>query len=90
MTSQTFSIADRASQILKRRAFSNEFTAVLNEAKSETGLSKEAFKEKKEYFEHNWTEIVTSTVDCINLIDDGDEHGDDEIEELKPNTKLKF
>ena len=75
MTSPAFSVADRALRA-KRRAFSNELTAVLNEAKSEAGLNKKAFEEKG-YFEQNWAEIVTSTEDCIKLIDDGDENGEE-------------
>ena len=86
-SSQAFAVANRALRI-KRRTFSNELTAVLNEANSETGLSKEAFKEKKDYFEHNWNEIVTSTEDCVNLIDDGEEHRDDQIEELRYHIEL--
>ena len=46
MTSTAFSVADRALRA-KRRAFSNKLTVVLNEAKSEAGLIKEAFEEKK-------------------------------------------
>ena len=87
MTSQAFSIADRALRV-KRRAYSNELTAVLNKAKSEAGLSKEVFEEKKDYFEHNWTEIATSTEDCISLIDGGDEYGDNQVEELKYHIEI--
>ena len=53
-----------------------------------TGLSKKAFKEKEDYFERNWAEIVTSTEDCINLIDDGEEQGDEQIEELNYQVGL--
>ena len=42
-----------------------------------TGLSKKAFKEKEDYFERNWAEIVTSTEDCINLIDNMEEQIDE-------------
>ena len=46
MTLQAFSLADRALWV-KQRAFSNELTVVLSEAKSETGLRREVFEEKK-------------------------------------------
>ena len=57
----------------KRRSFCSEITAVINEAKSEAGLSKERFDEKKVHFEQLWSEIVTATEGCIGLLDDWDE-----------------
>ena len=60
----------------------------MNNAKSDTGLSKEAFKEKEDYFERTWDEIVTSTEDCIGLIDDGEEQGDEQIEELREHIEI--
>ena len=58
----------------------------LNDARYESGLNKEGFKEKKNYFERNW--IVTSIEGCINLIDDGKEQGDEQIEELNYQIEL--
>ena len=64
---------------VNRRNFSKEINVILNEAKSEAGLNKEIFDEKKVYFEQHWEEIVTSTEECINLIDDGDEDKGEQI-----------
>ena len=61
---------------------------VLNEAKSEVGLKKEVFEEKRGYFEQNRTEIVTSTEDCIKLIDDGDENREEQVIELQYHIEL--
>ena len=72
MTSQAFLTANRALR-LKRRAFSNEITEFLSDASSDGRISKEAFIEKREYFEKIWEEIVISTEDCISLLDDGDD-----------------
>ena len=82
MASEAFATANRALRA-KRRAFSKES---LKDARSEVGLSKEAFIEKKAYFEQCWKEIMTSTNDCINLIDDGEEQGEI-IEELKEHLE---
>ena len=49
MSSQAFSAADRALRV-KRRAFSGEIFAVLNEAESEAGLKEETFVKKKGLF----------------------------------------
>ena len=57
MSSTTFSIANRVLRA-KRRTFSRELTAALKDAKSEFGLTKEAFNDKKDYFESAWEEIV--------------------------------
>ena len=78
MSSTAYSVANRALRA-KRRAFSKELTVALSDAKSETGLNIEAFKKKEDHFECNWTEIVTPTEDCINLIDDGEKQGDEHI-----------
>ena len=87
MASSAFSVADSALRA-KRRAFSNELTAVMNKAKSEAGLSKEGFEERQGYFEQNWTEIVTSTEDCVKLIDDGDDDRDEQVNELKYQIEI--
>ena len=78
MSSTALSVANRA-PCAKRRTFYKELIAVLRNAKSMTGLSKKAFKEKEDYFERNWAEIVTSTEDCINLIDGGEDQKDKQI-----------
>ena len=73
LASSAFFAAERA-LLVKRRSFCKEIvTAILDEAKSEAGLGKESFDEKKVYFEQHWDEIVTSTEDSIRLIDDEDE-----------------
>ena len=79
MSSAAFSAANRALRA-KRRIFSRELTAALDDAKFDSGLSLETFKEKENYFERTWDEIVTSTEDCINLIDDGEDQKDEQIE----------
>ena len=60
MTSEAFSITNRVLRV-KRRTFSKEITTALNDARSQVGLTKEAFKKKMVYLEHNWKEIVTKT-----------------------------
>ena len=80
MASEAFAIASRALRS-KRRAFSNEITSFLNDASSEEGVSKEVFNEKNTYFEQCWEEIVTSTNDCVGLVDDVEEKGE-RIDEL--------
>ena len=77
MASSAFSTAERALRI-KRRSFSKEFAAILDEVKSEVGLSKESFYKKKIYFEQHWNEIVTSAENCIGLIDNEDEYKDEQ------------
>ena len=66
----------------KRRSFSNDLTAILDEANSESSLTKERFDEKKAHFERNWDEIVNSTEGCIKLIDDGEDEKDEHTNEL--------
>ena len=56
MSSAAFFAANRALRA-KRRTFSKELTAALNDARSEFGLNRETFNEKKDYFEHDWEEI---------------------------------
>ena len=87
MSSTAFSAADRALRA-KRITFSTELTLALNDANSESGLSKEAFKEKEDYFERTWDEIVTSTEDCIGWIDDGEDQKDEQIEELMDHIEI--
>ena len=58
---------------LKRRSFSKEITDILKDARSDEGISKEAFDDKRVYIEQCWGEIVTSTNDCIGLVDDMEE-----------------
>ena len=72
----------------KIRTFSKDLTVALNDAKSDFGLSKEAFNEKKDYFESAWDEIVASTEDCIKLIDDGDDQGEEQIDELQDHLEI--
>ena len=43
---------------------------------------------KKDYFEQIRNEIVTSTVDCVKLIDDGGENREDQIVELHYQMEL--
>ena len=74
MSSTAFSIGNRALRA-KRRTFSKDLIAALDDVKSNFGLTKEAFNEKKDYFESAWEEIVTSTEDCVNLIDDREDEG---------------
>ena len=75
MTSEAFSTADRALHV-QRRALAKELRAFLGDASSISGLSKEAFMEKKGYFEGMWKEVVSNTEGCISLLDDdADEDG---------------
>ena len=46
MTSEAFATANRALRV-KRRTFLREVTAALNYARSEIGLSKDAFNKKR-------------------------------------------
>ena len=59
MESSAFSVAERALRI-KRRNFSKEILAVINEAKSEAGLTKDVFDEKKVLFEQHWDDVVSA------------------------------
>ena len=87
MASLAFTTAERAMRV-KRRNFSKEIAAILDEVKSEASLSKESFDEKKVYFEQHWDEIVTSTEGCINLFDDGDDDKDEHVNELNYQIEL--
>ena len=87
MASSAFSTAERALRV-KRRSFSNEITAVINEVKSEVGLSKECFYEKKIDFEQHWGEVVTATEGWVGLLDDGDDDKDDQVTELNYHIEL--
>ena len=81
MASSSFSIVERALRI-KRRNFSKEINTAINEAKSEAGLSKESFDEKKVLFEQHWDDIVSATEGCIKLLDNGDEDEEEQIESI--------
>ena len=59
----------------------------MNDARSEKGVSEEAFNEKKDYFEKIWEEIVTATDSCINLLDDGEDEGGEIVETLKEHLE---
>ena len=87
MNLEAFSIANRALRV-KRRTFSKEITAALNDARSEFGLTKEAFNEKRVYLEHHWEEVVTSPEDCIHLVDDEEEQEEEKIEEVKDHLDV--
>ena len=52
------------------------------------GISKEAFNKKEDYFDYTWHEIVTSMEDCIGLIDDGEEQGNEQIQELREHIEI--
>ena len=43
---------------------------------------------KKGYFEQIWNKIVTSTEDCIKLIDDGNENSEEQVIELQYQMEL--
>ena len=86
MTSEAFSNVNRVLRV-KRRAFSREVTTFLSYARSGVGVSKEAFNEKRVYFEHIWEEIVTATEGCINLVDDEEDQGEEIIEELREHLE---
>ena len=49
MASEAFATANRPLR-LKRRAFSRELTSFMDDARSEKGVSKEAFNKKKGLF----------------------------------------
>ena len=72
--SQEFGTASRALR-LKRRAFSNEITAFLQSAKSDTPPAITEFRERQVYFAKLWDNVVTSTEDCIKLI-----HEDEDLD----------
>ena len=86
MASEAFSSSNRVLRV-KRRAFSREITSFLNDVRSGVGVSKEAFNEKRDYFENIWEEIVATTEGCINLVDDGDDEGEEIIEELRDHLE---
>ena len=64
MAMTSYAVAETALRA-KQRSLSNDLPAILDEANSESGLSKERFKEKKAHFARNWEEIVSSTEGCI-------------------------
>ena len=43
---------------------------------------------KRVYFEEHWNEIVTSTEDCIKLIDVGDDGRDEQINKFNYHIEL--
>ena len=90
MESESSSAAKRVLRV-KRRSFSKEITDILKDARSDEGISKEAFDDKKVYIEQCWGEIVTSTNDCIGLIDDVEEKGEivDELNEHLEGLRAK-
>ena len=61
MASEACTVAIQALR-LKRRSFSKEIMDMLKDARSDEGLSREVFNDKKAYIEQCWREIVTSTV----------------------------
>ena len=77
MSSMPFTTAERASR-LKRRCFAKGIKAILDELKSDGGLSKTDFENKKEYFSETYENVVTSTEGCIKMLDD--DYGDKEEE----------
>ena len=87
MASSAFLVAERV-LCVKRRSFCNKITEVSNKAKSEAGLSKEGFYEKKIYFEQHWGEIVNATKGCVGLINDGDDDKDEQVTELNYHIEM--
>ena len=81
MSSTPFATAERALR-LTRRCFSKEIKAILDESKSDDGLSKTDFENKKEYFNETCGNVVTSTKGCIKIFDDDYEDKEEEIIEL--------
>ena len=57
-------------------------SAAINEAKSEAGLTKEAFNDKKVLFEQHWSEVISDTEGCMKLLDDGEDYKEEEITDL--------
>ena len=89
MSSTPFATSERALR-LKRRSFSKEINEILNESKSDVGLSKANFENKKDYFNEHWENIVTGTSkeDCIIMLDDDYENKEKEITELNYQLEL--
>ena len=56
--------------------------------KSDVGLSKTDFGNKKYYFNKHWKNIVTSTEECIKMLDDDDENEEEEITEINYQLEL--
>ena len=67
MELSAFSVADRALR-LKRRNLFKEISVAINEAKSEAGLTKEAFNDKKILFEQHWSKFVSDTEGVYKIV----------------------
>ena len=80
--SEQFETASRALR-LKRRAFSNEITAFLQSAKSDTPPAITEFRERQIHFKNLWDNVVTSTEDCIKLIHEDEDSDGEEARVLK-------
>ena len=85
MDSESFEAATRALHV-KRRSFVREITGFLKDARSEGGLSKERFYEKKEYIERCWGEIVSCTKDCVSMVDNVEDR-EEIVNELNENLE---
>ena len=68
----TFLQPPRELCVQKGEAFQKKINEILDELESDTGLSKADFDNKKDYFNEHWKEIVTSTENCIDILDDDD------------------
>ena len=86
MTSQAFTVANRALH-LKKEFFSNEITSFLSDASSKGDVPKEAFIEKKGYFEKIFWKIVVATDSCVKLLDDGEDEGGEIAETLREHLE---
>ena len=81
MDTSAFLVAERA-LCIKRRNLSKEISAVIDEVKSEAGLTKNLCDEKKVLFDQRWDDVVSATEGCIKLLDDGDEEKKKQIIDL--------
>ena len=52
--------------MLKWKCFSKEIKAILDESKSEGGLSKTGFEDKKEYFNETWENKAETWSDDVD------------------------
>ena len=79
--SNAFAVASSALRV-KRRTLSKELSAFLQLAVSDSPPTLEAFNERKEYFENLWETVVTTTKECLDLIDEGEDPDGKEAERL--------
>ncbi|MDP6303928.1 MAG: hypothetical protein QF657_05155, partial [Candidatus Nitrosopelagicus sp.] len=80
-TNEAFVSANRTLRV-KRRRFNTAIIDFLQSLKSESPPELTEVREKYAHFKTLWDEVVTSTTDCVNLINEGEDEDGDEAEKL--------